>query len=69
MREIRWLFVFSRLEVEVADGFKRDVALFGNYSHHARASRLRSSVKLECHDMNAGMKMCVGRADANPSPQ
>jgi hypothetical protein len=25
-------------------------------------------VKLECH-MNAEMKMYVGRADANPSPQ
>lgn len=65
---MRRLLMFSRLEVEVADRFKGDVALFGNYSHHARASRLRSSVKLECH-MNAEMKMYVGRADANPSPQ
>lgn len=49
VREMRRLLMLSRLEVEGGDGFKGDVALFGDYSHHARASGLRGSVKLECH--------------------
>ena len=48
VREMRRLLMLTRLEVEGND-FEGDVALFGNYSHHARVNGLRASVKLECH--------------------
>lgn len=65
---MRRLLMLSCLEVEGGDGFEGDVALFGDHSHHARASGLRSSVKLECHmdaeyDFRCGCAVLMPRSD------